>query len=431
MDVLRGNSFFNQSLIDTDPSVFSLIGEETVRQEQEIQLISSENMVSRAVLEAQASVLTNKYAEGYSGNRYYGGCHYIDEIENLAIERAKKLFDVNFVNVQAHSGSQMNQAVFLALLNPGDTFMGLGLNSGGHLTHGSKVNMSGKWFNAIPYEVRKEDGIIDMDEVESLAFKHKPKLIIVGGSAYSRLWDWARFRAIADSIDAYVMADVSHISGLIAGGQHPSPIPHCHVTTTTTHKSLRGPRGGMIMTNCIDLSKKINSAIFPGLQGGPFMHIIAAKAVAFGEALRPEFKDYAKQIVVNARALADKLKQLGFDIVSGGTDNHHMIVDLRLKNITGKVAESILGRVYLTCNKNSVPFDSEKPFVTSGIRIGTPSATTRGFKEKEFAYLGELIAEVIDGSVSGAAKGGNSVELAVLNKVKELIRAFPTYDFTR
>ncbi|EMS36406.1 serine hydroxymethyltransferase [Candidatus Liberibacter americanus PW_SP] len=418
--------FFNQPLIEADQSVFSLIGKEKVRQNQEIQLIASENMVSRAVLEAQGSILTNKYAEGYPRSRYYGGCIHVDEIEDLAIERAKKLFDVNFVNVQPHSGSQMNQAVFLALLNPGDSFMGLSLNSGGHLTHGSKVNMSGKWFKAIPYEVRKEDGIIDMDEVENLAFKHKPKLIIAGGTAYSRFWDWSRFRAIADSIGAYVMADVSHISGLIAGGQHPSPIPHCHVTTTTTHKSLRGPRGGMIMTNYMDLSKMINSAIFPGLQGGPFMHTIAAKAVAFGEALSPEFKDYTKQIVLNSRSLADKLKLLGFNIVSGGTDNHLMLVDLSLKNITGKDAENVLGRVCIVCNKNSIPFDQKSPFVTSGIRIGTPSATTRGFKEKEFEYVGELIAEVID----GVSKGNNSVELAVLNKVKELVSRFPSYDFT-
>lgn len=427
MVVMCKNNFFNQSLAESDPDIFSLIGKETNRQNHEIQLIASENMVSRAVLEAQGSILTNKYVEGYPGNRYYGGCQYVDYIEDIAIERAKKLFDVNFVNVQPHSGSQMNQAVFLALMQPGDSFMGLSLNSGGHLTHGSPVNMSGKWFESIPYNVREEDGLLDMDEVKSLAFAHKPKLIIVGGTAYSRFWDWAHFRSIADSVGAYLMADISHVSGLVVGGQHPSPIPHCHIVTTTTHKSLRGPRGGLVMTNHAGLAKKINSAVFPGLQGGSFMHSIAAKAVAFGEALSPGFKDYAKQITLNSQALAKKMQVLGFDIVSGGTDNHLMLVDLRTKKMTGKNAASILGRVSITCNKNSVPFDPESPFVTSGIRLGTPSGTTRGFKEKDFEYIGELIAEALDGFSSGELN--HSVELSVLHKVKEFVSLFPIYDF--
>ncbi|MBL0848556.1 MAG: serine hydroxymethyltransferase [Candidatus Liberibacter ctenarytainae] len=429
MNLVHSNSFFNQPLKESDLDIFSLIGKESYRQHQEIQLIASENMVSRAVLEAQGSVLTNKYAEGYPGKRYYGGCRYIDEIENLAIERAKKLFSVNFVNVQPHSGSQMNQAVFLALLQPGDSFMGLSLNSGGHLTHGSPVNMSGKWFKSIPYEVRKEDGMLDMDEIERLAIKNNPKLIIAGGTAYSRLWDWSRFRSIADSIGAYLMADIAHISGLVAAGQHPSPIPHCHVITTTTHKSLRGPRGGIVMMNDPEIAKKINSAIFPGLQGGPFMHIIAAKAVAFGEALRPEFKDYARQVVANSRALAKKLQTFGFDIVSGGTDNHLMLVDLRAKNITGKEAEHLLGQACITCNKNSIPFDLESPFITSGIRLGTPSATTRGFKEKDFEYVGELITEIIDGSSTVSSAKTDSVVSSVRHKVEEFVNRFPVYDF--
>ncbi|MBA5723597.1 serine hydroxymethyltransferase [Candidatus Liberibacter sp.] len=428
MSTLFENTFFNQPLVEADPDVFCIIGREADRQHQEIQLIASENIVSRAVLEAQGSVLTNKYAEGYPGKRYYAGCQYVDDVENLAIERAKKLFNVRFVNVQPHSGSQMNQAVFLALLRPGDKFMGLSLNSGGHLTHGSAVNMSGKWFEAIPYDVSKKDNMLDMDEIESLAIKHKPKLIIAGGTAYSRLWDWSRFRDIADSIGAYLMADIAHISGLVAGGQHPSPIPFCHVVTTTTHKSLRGPRGGIIMTNDEQLAKKINSAIFPGLQGGPFMHVIAAKAVAFGEALRPEFRIYAEQVIKNARSLTKKLESNGFNIVSGGTDNHLILVDLRTKNITGKEAEIILGRVCIACNKNSIPFDPERPFTTSGIRLGAPSATTRGFKEAEFEYVGELISEAIDGVSKTSCRGDNSAELSVRNKVRELIGNFPTYN---
>ncbi|ACT56822.1 serine hydroxymethyltransferase [Candidatus Liberibacter asiaticus] len=428
MTIICKNRFFQQSLIESDPDVFSLIGQESCRQNDEIQLIASENIVSRAVLEAQGSILTNKYAEGYPSKRYYGGCQYVDDIENIAIERAKKLFNVNFVNVQSHSGSQMNQGVFLALMHPGDSFMGLSLDSGGHLTHGSSVNMSGKWFKAIPYNVRKEDGLLDMHEIESLAIEYNPKLIIVGGTAYSRVWDWERFRSIADSIGAYLMADISHISGLVVGGQHPSPVPHCHIVTTTTHKSLRGPRGGLIMTNHADLAKKINSAIFPGLQGGPFMHSIAAKAVAFGEALSSEFRDYAKQIVLNSQALAKKLQFLGFDIVSGGTDNHLMLVDLRSKRMTGKRAESILGRVSITCNKNSIPFDPESPFITSGIRLGTPSGTTRGFKEKDFEYIGELIAQILDGSSSD--EENHSLELTVLHKVQEFVHCFPIYDFS-
>ncbi|MEG8098694.1 serine hydroxymethyltransferase [Candidatus Liberibacter brunswickensis] len=426
MVMIKKNNFVNQSLRESDSEIFTLIGKESCRQSDEIQLIASENIVSRAVLEAQGSLLTNKYAEGYPDNRYYGGCQYIDDIENIAIERAKKLFNVNYVNVQAHSGSQMNQAVFLALLNPYDSFMGLSLDSGGHLTHGSSVNMSGKWFKAIPYNVRKEDGLLDMNEIERLAVKYKPKLIISGGTAYSRFWDWGHFRSIADSVGAYLIADISHVSGLVVGGNHPSPVPHCHVVTTTTHKSLRGPRGGLIMTNDLDLSKKINKAIFPGLQGGPFMHSIAAKAVAFGEALRSEFKNYSKQIVLNSQAFAKKLQSLGFDIVSGGTDNHLMLVDLRSKGITGKTAESILGRVSITCNKNSIPFDPESPFVTSGIRLGTPSSTTRGLKEKDFEYIAELIAEVIDGSSS--SEKNDLLDFSVSNKVREFINLFPIYD---
>ena len=423
-------NFFNRSLADTDPDIFDAIGKELGRQRHEIELIASENIVSRAVLEAQGSIMTNKYAEGYPGKRYYGGCQFVDIAEELAIERAKKLFGVEYVNVQPNSGSQMNQAVFLALLQPGDTFMGLDLNSGGHLTHGSPVNMSGKWFNVLSYGVSKEDNLIDMDEVAKKAEEHRPKLIIAGGTAYSRIWDWKRFREIADSIGAYLMVDMAHIAGLVAGGVHPSPCPHAHVVTTTTHKSLRGPRGGVVMTNDADIAKKINSAVFPGLQGGPLMHIIAAKAVAFGEALQPEFKQYAEQVVKNARALAGSLMEGGLDVVSGGTDNHSMLVDLRKKNATGKRAEAALGRAYITCNKNGIPFDPEKPFVTSGVRLGTPAGTTRGFTEKEFTEIGSLIVEVLDGLKEANSDEGNAaVEAAVRDKVVNLTARFPMYGY--
>lgn len=424
------DQFFNAPLEDTDKDVFKSIRDELGRQRHEIELIASENIVSRAVMEAQGTVLTNKYAEGYPGRRYYGGCQFVDVVEELAIERAKQLFDVKFVNVQPNSGSQMNQAVFLALLQPGDTFMGLDLNSGGHLTHGSPVNMSGKWFNVVSYGVSEDDNLIDMDAVAKAAQEHKPKLIIAGGTAYSRPWDWARFREIADSIGAYLMVDMAHIAGLVAGGVHASPVPHAHVTTTTTHKSLRGPRGGMIMTNDEAIAKKINSAVFPGLQGGPLMHVIAAKAVAFGEALQPEFKTYAANVVANARALAKSLQSNGLDIVSGGTDNHSMLVDLRPKNATGKRAEAALGRGNITCNKNGIPFDPEKPFVTSGIRLGTPAGTTRGFGEKEFVEIGNLITEVMDGLMEANSDEGNAaVEAAVKQKVMDLTSQFPLYAY--
>jgi glycine hydroxymethyltransferase len=381
-------------------------------------------------MEAQGTVLTNKYAEGYPGKRYYGGCQFVDVVEELAIERAKKLFDCKFANVQPNSGSQMNQAVFLALLQPGDTFMGLDLNSGGHLTHGSPVNMSGKWFNVVSYGVREDDHLIDMDEVERKAHETKPKLILAGGTAYSRIWDWKRFREIADAVGAYLMVDMAHIAGLVAGGVHPSPVPHAHVTTTTTHKSLRGPRGGMILTNDEDIAKKINSAVFPGLQGGPLMHVIAGKAVAFAEALRPEFKLYAQNVAANAKALASSLQETGLDIVSGGTDNHLMLVDLRPKNATGKRAEAALGRANITCNKNGIPFDPEKPFVTSGVRLGTPAGTTRGFGEAEFREVGKLIAEVLDGLKAANSDEGNAaVEAAVKQKVVNITDRFPMYSY--
>ena len=411
---ITSTSFFETSLADADPEIFGAIRTELGRQRHEIELIASENIVSRAVLEAQGSIMTNKYAEGYPGKRYYGGCQFVDIAEQLAIERAKQLFDCNFANVQPNSGSQMNQAVFLALLQPGDTFMGLDLNSGGHLTHGSPVNMSGKWFKVVSYGVRRDDHLLDMDEIETPAHETKPKLILAGGTAYSRVWDWKRFREIADAVGAYLMVDMAHIAGLVAGGVHPSPLPHAHVVTTTTHKSLRGPRGGMILTNDEDIAKKMNSAVFPGLQGGPLMHVIAAKAVAFGEALKPEFKAYAKSVVDNARTLAESLKDTGLDIVSGGTDNHLMLVDLRPKNATGKRAEAALGRANITCNKNGIPFDPEKPFVTSGVRLGTPAGTTRGFGEAEFREIGNLIAEVLDGlKVANSDEGNAAVEAAV------------------
>ncbi|MFD1694646.1 serine hydroxymethyltransferase [Roseibium aestuarii] len=422
------HDFFNRPLEASDNEIFDAIGKELGRQQHEIELIASENIVSRAVLEAQGSIFTNKYAEGYPGKRYYGGCEYADVVETLAIERAKKLFDCNFANVQPNSGSQMNQAVFLALLQPGDTFMGLDLNSGGHLTHGSPVNMSGKWFNVVSYGVREDDHLLDMDAIAAKAEEHKPKLIIAGGTAYSRIWDWKRFREIADSVGAYLMVDMAHIAGLVAGGVHPSPIPHAHVVTTTTHKSLRGPRGGMVLTNDEGIAKKINSAIFPGLQGGPLMHVIAAKAVAFKEALQPEFRFYAQAVAANAKVLAETLKEQGLDIVSGGTDNHLMLVDLRPKNATGKSAEKSLGRANITCNKNGIPFDPEKPFVTSGIRLGTPAGTTRGFGQAEFREIGLLITEVLDGLKAANSEEGNAaVEAAVKAKVEALTARFPIY----
>jgi glycine hydroxymethyltransferase len=419
--------FWQDSLADADPEIFSAIRNELGRQRERIELIASENIASPAVLEATGSVFTNKYAEGYPGRRYYGGCEYADVVENLAIERAKKLFGCNFANVQPNSGSQMNQAVFLALLQPGDTFMGLDLAAGGHLTHGSPVNMSGKWFNAVPYGVRREDQLIDMDEVRRIALEHKPKLIIAGATAYPRHWDFAAFRRIADEVGAYLLADMSHFSGLVAGGAHPSPVEHAHVVTTTTHKSLRGPRSGIILTDDEDLAKKFNSAVFPGMQGGPLVHVIAAKAVAFGEALRPEFREYAASVVENAKALAASLEEAGLAIVSGGTDNHLMLVDLTPKDVTGKAAEKGLDRAFLTCNKNGIPFDTRSPFVTSGIRLGSPAATTRGFGPAEFRTVGGLIAEVVEGMRKNGEEGDAQVEQSVRRRVGELCEAFPVY----
>ena len=422
------SGFFSASLAEADPEVREAIDKELHRQQNEIELIASENIVSRAVLQAQGSVLTNKYAEGYPGRRYYGGCQYVDIVENLAIERAKKLFNAEFANVQPNSGSQANQGVFLALLQPGDTIMGLNLAAGGHLTHGSPVNLSGKWFNVVPYGLEEGTDLIDYDEVERLAKEHQPKLIITGGSAYPRIIDFARMRQIADSVGAYLMVDMAHFAGLVAGGVHPNPLEWAHVVTTTTHKTLRGPRGGMILTNDADLAKKINSAIFPGLQGGPLMHVIAAKAVAFGEALRPEFREYAKAVVANAQALADELVKGGLDIVSGGTDTHVILVDLRPKKLTGKAAEAALGRANITCNKNAIPNDPEKPFVTSGIRLGSPAATTRGFGEAEFRETARLILEVLDGLSTNGEEGNADVEARVKEKVLALTGRFPIYE---
>jgi glycine hydroxymethyltransferase len=421
------DGFFTRGLAEADPEISEAIRLELGRQRDKIELIASENIVSKAVLEAQGSILTNKYAEGYPGKRYYGGCEYVDIVEQLAIDRAKRLFGCEFANVQPNSGSQMNQAVFLALLQPGDKFMGLDLNAGGHLTHGSPVNMSGKWFSPVAYGVRRDDQLIDMDEVAEIARRERPKLIIAGGTAYSRIWDFAVFRRIADEVGAYLMVDMAHFAGLVAGGAHPSPIPHAHVTTTTTHKSLRGPRGGMILSNDEALAKKFNSAVFPGLQGGPLMHVIAAKAVAFGEALKPEFRDYADRIVRNARALAAALQDEGLDIVSGGTDNHLMLVDLRPKQAKGKHAEHALDRASITCNKNGIPFDPEKPFVTSGIRLGTPAGTTRGFGVDEFRAIGGLIAEVVEGLRKNGEAGDAQIEQSVGRRVSELCARFPIY----
>jgi glycine hydroxymethyltransferase len=424
---LVSDSFFEAGLKDADPEIAKAIELELGRQRHEIELIASENIVSKAVLEAQGSVLTNKYAEGYPGRRYYGGCQFVDIAETLAIERVTRLFDCKFANVQPNSGSQANQAVFLALMQPGDTFMGLDLAAGGHLTHGSPVNLSGRWFKPVSYGVRRDDHLIDMDAVARLAEEHKPKIIIAGGSGYSRHWDFARFREIADSVGAYFFVDMAHFAGLVAGGAHPSPFPHAHVVTSTTHKTLRGPRGGLILTNEADIAKKINSAVFPGLQGGPLMHVIAAKAVAFGEALRPDFKLYAHQVVDNARALAATLKESGFDLASGGTDNHLMLVDLRPKTLTGKAAEAALGRASITCNKNGVPFDTASPMVTSGIRLGAPAATSRGFGVAEFKKIGQLIVETLDGLSANGETGNAAVEAKVKSTVHELTDRFPIY----
>jgi glycine hydroxymethyltransferase len=423
----KAADLFTAPLSQTDPEIADAIGRELGRQRDEIELIASENIVSQAVLEAQGSVLTNKYAEGLPGKRYYGGCQYVDVAENLAIQRITKLFGCGFANVQPHSGASANAAVFLALLQPGDTFMGLNLAAGGHLTHGSPVNLSGKWFRPVPYSVRRDDHRIDMDEVAKLAREHKPKLIIAGGSAYPRIIDFKAFRDIADEVGAKLMVDMAHFAGLVAGGVHPSPFPHAHVVTTTTHKTLRGPRGGVILTNDEDLAKKLNSAVFPGLQGGPLMHVIAAKAVAFGEALQPSFKLYAKNVVENAKALAETLKSKGYDIVSGGTDTHLMLVDLRPKRLTGRVAELALGRAHITCNKNGIPYDPEKPMVTSGVRLGTPAGTTRGFGVAEFQQVGELVAEVLDMLSQKGTDEDSLTEAAVRGKVKALLDRFPIY----
>ena len=420
------DGFFDRGLAAADPDIFGAMTRELGRQQSQVELIASENIVSRAVIEAMGSVLTNKYAEGYPGRRYYGGCEFVDEAETLAIERATRLFGCSFANVQPHSGAQANQAVFLALCKPGDTVMGMSLAAGGHLTHGAAPNLSGKWFNAVQYGVRRDDALIDMDEVEALAHEHKPALIVAGGSAYPRVIDFARFREIADAVGAYLMVDMAHFAGLVAGGAHPSPFPHAHIVTTTTHKTLRGPRGGMILADDEDLGKKINSAVFPGLQGGPLMHVIAAKAVAFGEALQPSFKSYAQQVVENARTLAATLSEGGLDIVSGGTDTHLMLVDLRPKSLTGDITEVALERASLTCNKNGIPFDPEKPMVTSGIRLGTPAGTTRGFGPAEFRLVGELIVEVLD-SLGGNPDGDAQVEESVRRRVEELCTRFPIY----
>ncbi|MBC7154216.1 MAG: serine hydroxymethyltransferase [Rhodobacteraceae bacterium] len=423
----RDAGFFTESIETRDPDLFAALQLELGRQRDEIELIASENIVSTAVMEAQGSVLTNKYAEGYPGRRYYGGCQYVDIAENLAIERACKLFGVAYANVQPNSGSQANQGVYQALLSPGDTILGMNLASGGHLTHGAAPNQSGKWFHAVQYGVRKQDNLIDYDQVAALAAEHKPKLIIAGGSAIPRQIDFARFREIADSVGAWLLVDMAHFAGLVAGGAHPSPFPHAHVATTTTHKTLRGPRGGMILTDDEALAKKINSAIFPGIQGGPLMHVIAAKAVAFGEALRPEFRTYAAQVVANARALADQLQKGGLDIVTGGTDTHVMLVDLRPKGVKGNATEQALGRAHITCNKNGIPFDPEKPTITSGVRLGTPAGTTRGFAEAEFRQIGDLIVEVVDGLATSGPDGNADIEAAVRSKVQTLCDRFPIY----
>lgn len=426
-DMTNYSKFLTEELATRDPEIFGAIGKELERQENGIELIASENIVSRAVMEAQGSVLTNKYAEGYPGKRYYGGCEFVDIAEELARERAKKLFGVQYVNVQPNSGSQANQGVMMALLQPGDTILGMALSSGGHLTHGAAPNQSGKWFNAIQYGVRKEDALLDYDEVERLAKEHKPKMIVAGASAYPRVIDFKRFREIADSVGALLFVDMAHYAGLIAAGAYPSPVPHAHVVTTTTHKTLRGPRGGMILTNDEDIAKKVNSAIFPGIQGGPLMHVIAGKAVCFGEALTPEFKEYGHAIVRNAKILAETLKEGGFDIVSGGTDSHIVLLDLRPKKLTGNVVEKVLEAAGMTCNKNAVPFDPEKPMVTSGVRLGTPAATTRGFGEAEWRQVGQMINTVLDGLAQNGVDGNKALEQEVHEKVRALCSRFPIY----
>ena len=421
------SALFSRSLAEVDPELAASIGQELTRQKDEIELIASENIVSRAVLEATGSCLTNKYAEGYPGRRYYGGCQYVDIAETLAIERAKKLFVCGFANVQPSSGSQANQGVYMALAKPGDTILGLSLACGGHLTHGATVNQSGKWFRAVSYGVRRQDHRIDMDEVRTLAREHKPRLIIAGGSAYPRQIDFAAFRAIADEVGAHLWVDMAHFAGLVAGGAHPSPFPHAHVVTTTTHKTLRGPRGGMILTNDEDIAKKINSAIFPGIQGGPLMHVVAAKAVAFHEALQPSFKTYAKSVIANCQAMGEVLKGAGYDLVSGGTDTHLILLDLRPKKLTGNISEKAMGRAHITCNKNGVPFDPEKPMVTSGVRLGAPAGTTRGFGVAEFREVGRMIAEVLDGLARNGEAGNGAVEAKIKAEATALCRKFPIY----
>ena len=423
----RDSGFFTEDLSSRDPELFASITGELGRQRDEIELIASENIVSRAVMQAQGSVMTNKYAEGYPGKRYYGGCDWVDVAENLAIERAKQLFGCGFANVQPNSGSQANQGVFTALLQPGDTILGMSLDAGGHLTHGARPNQSGKWFNAVQYGVRQQDNRLDYDQVAALAAEHKPKLLIAGGSAIPRQIDFAKMREIADSVGAWLLVDMAHFAGLVAAGEHPSPFPHAHVATTTTHKTLRGPRGGMILTNDEDLAKKFNSAIFPGIQGGPLMHVIAAKAVAFGEALDPSFKTYAKQVIANAQALSDQLIKGGLDTVTHGTDTHVVLVDLRPKGVKGNATEKALGRAHITCNKNGVPFDPEKPTVTSGIRLGSPAGTTRGFAEAEFRQIADWIIEVVDGLAANGEEGNAEVEAKVRGEVTEFLKRFPIY----
>lgn len=424
---MTASDFFNKHAKDSDPDVWGAIEREGRRQQDEIELIASENIVSQAVLDAVGTLLTNKYAEGYPGRRYYGGCQYVDEVETLAIDRAKQLFDCEFANVQPHSGSQANQSVMLALIKPGDTIMGMSLAAGGHLTHGAPPNESGKWFNAVQYGVTKDTNLIDYDEVERLAKEHQPKLIIAGGSAYPRQIDFKRFREIADSVGAYFHVDMAHFAGLVAAGLHPSPLPYADVCTTTTHKTLRGPRSGLVVSNNPDIGKKINSAVFPGLQGGPLMHVIAGKAVAFGEALQPSFKTYIQQVVDNCRALGETLVEGGLALVSGGTDTHLILVDMRPKKLTGKAAEEALGRAFITCNKNGVPFDPEKPMVTSGIRLGSPAGTTRGFGVPEFQAIGGMILEVLDGLVANGEEGNSAVEEKVKQRAIELCGRFPIY----
>ena len=424
---VRDDGFFTETLDTRDPEIHAAMQAELKRQRKEIELIASENIVSAAVMEAQGGVMTNKYAEGYPGRRYYGGCEHVDVAENLAIERAKQLFDCGFANVQPNSGSQANQGVFQALLQPGDTILGMSLDAGGHLTHGAKPNQSGKWFNAVQYGVRQQDNMLDYDEVQRLASEHQPKMIIAGGSAIPRIIDFAKMREIADSVGAYLMVDMAHFAGMVATGLYPSPFPHAHVATTTTHKTLRGPRGGMIVTNDEAIAKKCNSAIFPGIQGGPLMHVIAGKAVAFGEALRPEFKTYQEQVIKNAQALADQLMKGGLDIVTGGTDTHLMLVDLRPKGVKGNATEKALGRAHITCNKNGIPFDPEKPMVTSGIRLGSPAGTTRGFGEPEFRQVGDWIVEVTEGLAANGEENNGSVEAKVKAEVEALCDRFPIY----